>query len=220
MVKNRIFALSFRAAAFVLCLVGILSILGVFNGRFDGNALLYYTVQSNLLVLVMFGFLVFKTAKSLKQDGKNGSNAHYPRTSAMVLLAIMVTFLVYWAVLAPRYEDKALLFGFSNLSVHFITPLLMLADYILFSRGGSLTKHDPLLFCAVPILYFIQATILGFSGVEYSTGGAEPAHFPYFFIDYYKSGWRVALYVAAVTVFFVGVAYFMLWADRRRKKDV
>jgi hypothetical protein len=217
MIKNRIFALSFRIAAFVLCLAGILSVTGVFKGRFHGGALLYYTLQSNILVLFMFGLLIFETAKSLKKEGRIGSNAHCPRLSVMVLLAIMVTLLVYWALLAPTYKDKSLLLEFSNLSVHLITPILMLADYILFSAGGKLTRRDPLLSCVIPIAYFIQATILGFSGVMYSSSSSDKAsHFPYFFIDYYESGWWVALYVTIITAFFIGVSYFMLWVDKKR----
>ncbi|MDR1939738.1 MAG: Pr6Pr family membrane protein [Clostridiales bacterium] len=222
--QNRIFSLGFRIAAFALCLAGMIT--GCFHdGKFSSSMLLYYTFQSNILVFIYFGAVIFKTISDIAKNGKTG-NSSFPRISAAVMIAISVTMLVYWALLAPSYftmssADAAAfpLFGFSNLQLHLITPLLMIADYIFFTARGKLKKQDPWLFTLIPIAYLIQATIMGFSGVVYRTGpDGEITRFPYFFIDYDQSGWMVAVYVVAIAAFFVGIAYFILHLDRKRTK--
>jgi hypothetical protein len=135
MKNNRAFALLYRCAAFLLCLLGILGILGLFRGELGWSGLLYYTIQSNILVLAMLGALVVKTAFAIKRDGAKGSASFCERLSAIVTLSIAVTFLVYWALLAPTMSVSTLL-AFSNLQVHGITPLLMMFDYF-FSPGAA-----------------------------------------------------------------------------------
>jgi hypothetical protein len=217
MIKNRVFALSFRAFAFVFCLFSVLWNLGTFFGEFSGISLLYYTLQSNVLVVVMFGLLTVYTAIGLKRGGKKGSASYFPRISANVTLGIFLTLLVFWTMLA-RTRDAAYLSSFDNLGVHLFNPLLMIADYVLFSEGGKLKKYDPFIFAALPIGYLIQATILGFSGVNYSQVPGETARFPYFFMDYYETGAWVALYIIGLAAFYIGLSFLLWFIDFRRAK--
>ena len=92
MLKSRIFALSFRIAFFLLCVAGILAQIGVFSGSINLTNFLYYTLQSNILVLVLIGVLIYKTAVGLKREGKNGSSSYFERTSAAVLIYILKQF--------------------------------------------------------------------------------------------------------------------------------
>jgi len=217
MVKNRVFALCFRSAAFLFCFISILHNIGVFAGEITGVSLLYYTLQSNILVIIMFGILTYKTAVGLKKDGRCGSCSYYPRICAAVLLAIILTLIVFWALLAPVMEIDYLP-TFSNLSVHLIAPLLMLADYILFTESGKLKKRDPFIFTLVPVLYLIQATILGFAGVNYQPDAEKAVYFPYFFMDYYETGAWVALYIVAIAAFYIGLGYLLWFIDYKRGK--
>jgi hypothetical protein len=223
MIKNRVFALSFRIVAFIVCLFGILASLGIFQGQFNETYLLYYTYQSNILVLGFFAVLIYKTTVDLQKKGRIGDNGYFPRISAGILLAIMLTMIVYWLLLAPAavssygWENT---FSFNNLCVHLITPLLVLFDYILFSKKGKLKKNDPLLFCIVPIVYFIQAMILGFSGVIYDiTEAGEIIHFPYFFMDYYELGLWIIPYILGISLFYLGLGKILLYIDHKRKSE-
>jgi hypothetical protein len=214
MKNNRIFAIFYRSAAFILCLCGILDILGLFRGGLGWSGLLYYTIQSNILVLAMFGVLTAKTALAVKREGARGSASFCERLSAIVTLSIAVTFLVYWALLAPTMSISGLL-AFSNLQVHGITPLLMIFDYFFFSERGKLRKYDPWLFAAIPLAYFAQASMIGFlSEIPLYRGG----RFPYFFIDFDPAGAGVFAYVGGFTVFFMGLAYLLLFYDGRKKR--
>ncbi|MDR2421313.1 MAG: Pr6Pr family membrane protein [Oscillospiraceae bacterium] len=212
--NNRIFALCFRFAAFALCLLGILDTLGAFRGAIWWSGLLYYTTQSNLLVLAMFGALSVRTALAIGRDGAKGDSSFFERLSAIVALSIAVTFLLYWALLAPLMLGPGLL-AFGNLQVHGITPLLMIFDYLFFSERGKLKRRDPWFFAIIPLAYFAQSTAIGFlskTPVYYS------GRFPYFFIDFDKLGVRVFVYLAVFTAFFLGVAFLLLKYDGRKKR--
>jgi hypothetical protein len=96
----------------------------------------------------------------------------------------------------------------------------MILDFFIFAVPGKLKKQDPLFFAIVPLAYFAQATILGFSGFTYEVLALDGAahYFPYFFIDFYETGVMVFAYVAALTVFFMSLAYLLLWLDRVRAR--
>ncbi|MDR2360178.1 MAG: Pr6Pr family membrane protein [Oscillospiraceae bacterium] len=220
MKSNRIFALCFRAAAFVLCLAGVLDVTGVFAGNFAPIALAYYTTESNIFVLAVFGILLVRTAAQIKRDGANGRVSGLERLSAIAALAITVTLIIFWGLLAPGSNWRFLI-SYTNLQLHTLAPILMLADFFLFGEPGKLKRRDPWIFAALPIGYFIQATVLGFSGlITYgaAVGSTEikPSRFPYFFIDFDLIGAFVFVYVAAISVFFMALAYLFLWIDRRR----
>jgi hypothetical protein len=218
--QNRVFAVGYRAVAFLLCLAGILDTLGVFTGTFSVSGLLYYTTQSNILCLVYFGILLVRCLLDIRSQGKTGSCSHNERFSALVTLSITVTMIIYWALLAPSMGDPGFLLSFMSLQPHLVTPLLMIVDYLLFISPGKLTRRDPLYFALVPLGYWLQATILGLSGVVYRTDEVTGAavHFPYFFIDYYQIGWTVAVYVVVIALCFFGAAWLLVWADSRRAR--
>jgi hypothetical protein len=168
----------------------------------------------------MLGILLARTAIDLKNKGRHGSSSYHERLSAIVALAITVTMFIFWGLLAPIMTDPSYLLSYSNLQIHLVTPLLMILDFLIFAAPGKLKKQDPLFFAIVPLAYFAQATILGFSGFTYEVlardGGVH--YFPYFFIDFYETGVWVFAYVAALTVFFMGLAYLLLWLDRVRAR--
>ncbi|MDR1438497.1 MAG: Pr6Pr family membrane protein [Clostridiales bacterium] len=191
--------------------------MGVFDGEFHPSALLYYTSQSNVLCLVWFGLLLARSLSGIKTHGKTGPSSYNERFSALVALSITVTMAVFWTMLAPTM-DPGSLWTFRSLQPHLFTPLLVIADYLLFASPGKLTSRDPLYSALVPLGYWLQATVLGLSGVVYRTSEATGAavRFPYFFIDYDQIGWMVAVYVVAIALFFFGIAWLLLWSDRRR----
>ena len=216
MIKTRWIVLIWRVAAFALVLCGLLSKLGVFAGNFDPHPLLYYTSQSNVLVLVLFGFLAVKTAADMPYGGKAGRVTYIPRIHAAVTLAITLTFLVYWTALAPFETRPVWVFG--NLVVNGITPVLCILDYLIIQQEGALKKFDPLLFAIIPAVYFIQATIVGFTGFTYHTINGVAYRFPYYFIDYDHLGGFVALVVVITLAVYVGLGYLMFLLDKKWRK--
>jgi hypothetical protein len=219
--NNRLVALGYRTVAFVAALIGLLNTLGVFRGEVNGEMLLFYTTETNVFVVLIFALLLIRTALDIKNKGTDGPSSYHERLTAIVTLSISVTMLVFWFLLAPAFESLDYLLSYSNLQIHLITPLLMIFDYFYFAEPGKLKKQDPWLFALIPLEYLAQATILGFAGFVYdvlSKEGTEVHNFPYFFIDYHQlQGWVFA-YVAVIFLFFIALAYLLLWFDHRRAR--
>jgi hypothetical protein len=112
------------------------------------------------------------------------------------------------------------LWQFSNSGVHLFVPLLLLADYIMFTTKGHLKKYDPFLFAIVPLVYLIFITIIGFAGATYKMevdGEAFVRSFPYFFIDYNVFGWWCAIFIGVFTIIYIGSGFLMYLADREHQ---
>ncbi len=177
----------FQIAAFALCLWGV-----VLTCR-DVSMLRYYTVQSNLLCLVFWGYALIRRGKVS------------PRLQGAVTLAILLTCVVYNFVLVPAFFAMGTNYSpysLSDLLVHTFTPLLMLLDSLLFMDKGKIKRCDPLLWTVIPYAYFAFTLIIGF--------------YPYFFSDPTKNTVPQLIFnLALVTVAFVGAGYALYFVDKR-----
>jgi hypothetical protein len=225
--RNKVFVLLFRACSFLFALWGIMAIAGIFRNAFNPVTLLAYTIQSNILTALFFGILLARTLFCIFGGGRGSASferpyGFFPRLSALVTFAIFVTMLIFWFVLAPSLtRNIRSLLALDNLAVHLITPLLMLADYLLFTERGRLKKYDPLACAIIPYLYMAEAMTLGLTrSVRYDSLGIH-SYYPYMFLDIDRFGLWVILMVAALTLFFLGIAFFWRRLDKklgRRKK--
>jgi hypothetical protein len=220
--RNKIFALAFRAFAFLFAVWGILAITGVFKNKFHPMALMMYTIQSNILVAVFFAILLAKTILHIRGSEQQPESpakpyGFFPRLSAIVTLAIFVTMLIYWLILAPIAPGTGIgrFLAPDNLAVHLITPLLMLADYLIFTSRGKLKKYDPLLCAIIPYIYLGEVMTLGLTRtVKYDFMGSD-SHFPYIFLDVDRFGAWVILMVAGITIIFLVIAFSWRYLDKK-----
>jgi hypothetical protein len=217
---NKIFAVLFRTCAFLLAVWGIISITGMFKNAFNPVILLAYTIQSNILVAVFFGILLVRTIFRICGGGRPLENPYgfFPRLSAFVAMAIFVTMLIYWFILVPVSLQSAglgRLANLNNLMVHLFTPILMLADYLIFTGRGKLKKYDFLLAAVIPYSYLAEAMTLGLTRtVRYDSLGIH-SYYPYIFLDVDRFGPLVILMIAAITLFFFGI--MILWQRLDKK---
>jgi len=142
MIKCQKVALLFRVCAFLVAAAGLLDLLGVFHGAFYSGVLLYYTAQSNILAIILFLVLSIKTISGMRNDNKGNGACYFPRIVMICTIDVLLTFVVFWILLVPQLIGILPLWTFSNLAVHAITPLLCLADYILFSESRRLKYQD------------------------------------------------------------------------------
>jgi hypothetical protein len=221
---NKVFVTVFRGFALLFGAWGVLAVAGVFKDAFNPVILLAYTIQSNILVVIFFGILLVKTLMRTAGGEKAQASQEkpfgfFPRLSMLVAFAIFVTMLIYWIVLAPLNVQESgawKLLALDNLAVHLITPLLMLADYMLFTKRGMLKKYDVLLCTVIPYAYLLEAMTLGLTRtVRYDSIGND-SYYPYIFLDVDRFGARVILIVAAMTLFFLAIAFCWQRFDRRQ----
>lgn len=221
MKNNRIAAFGFRLAAFILSFTVLLNHLEIFQGKFDGDLLYYYTNQSNVLAVFLFGLLTVRTGLGLLQNGRTGASNYFSRFEMIVAVDVFLTFIVYWVLLAPTsftMDGNTNIFNFTNIVLHGATPLLVIFDYYIFSKPGLLKIRDAFAVTIFPMLYVIFATIVGFAGHVFSISPIDhkPVRFAYFFFDYDRIGWLAIPYIFAVMDFLVVIGLIMYWIDRRR----
>ena len=229
MIQNRRFALAFRLTAFLFAAVGLMKQVGIFDGKISFHSFMYYTIQSNLLAIVLFAMLAIRTARSL-QEGTRGTAGWYIRFEMVCVVNVLVTFIVFWSLLAATLGIEYLV-SFENLAVHAITPLLCLADYILFSEAKRLKYRDTYFTCIFPLFYVLFTTIAGLAGYVYyyvatfenvwdaSPATSVPVRFPYFFLDFDRIGIMAFAYIAGILAFIILLGHGLYAIDRKVRKN-
>lgn len=222
-VRDRRVALGFRIGGFLLALCGLLDVVGVFAGQVNGESFMYYTIQTNLLALGLFGLLGVRTILGLRES-RTGSAGWFSRLEMVIVVDVLVTLVVFWTLLAPSF-DADYLWSFSNLGPHTLTPLACLADYVLFSPAKKLKYKDVFFTCLYPGLYLALVTIAGFSGYVYYwqfdqpwSSAPTPVRFPYFFLDYDRIGAWVLLYANAATAFYLLLGHLFYLVDKKVRR--
>jgi hypothetical protein len=198
-IKNKRLSTAFRIILVAACLAGIIMNVSMFNGA---NVLLYYTLQSNIVVLLYFAFLLISPQR-------NGS----PAIKGAVMAGITLTFLVYHFVLQPtmfQMSAGGYVLSPANALAHYVVPLMTIADWLLFDEKGQFKKTDPLKWTALPLAYFAFALIRA----QFGSFPGQESRFPYFFIDIDKYGWgQVALNVLFISIGYVLMDYLIYTID-------
>ena len=224
MIKDRRVALVFRSGALLFAFIGLYSHIGVFSGTFSYGSFMYYTIQSNVLAILLFVLLTVRTAKGLR-EGVHGNAGWYPRLGMVCAVDLLVTLVVFWTLLAPQGMDTSYLLSFDNIAVHTITPLLCLLDFVLFAPAGRLKYRDVYYVCIFPVCYTVFSVVAGLSGYVYgyiSTGSGvfetTPTRFPYFFLDFDQLGILALGYIGAMLVFFLLLGHAIYLIDHKLRK--
>jgi hypothetical protein len=224
MIHDRVVALIFRIACLTFTFAGLMSVVRLLDGL-DFSILMYYTIQSNLLALVLFGLLTVRTVTGLRQDGRTGKTGYYPRFEMVVVIDLLVTLIVYWALLAPAAISTGVEFSslltFSNIALHLITPLLCVIDYFLFTDSGHLKYKDIYFVLIFPLAYLALTSTAGFMGYVYRIAAdGSPVRFPYFFYDYDRIGAAAFLYIGGLILFFLLLSHGLYFFDQKVQKPV
>lgn len=196
----------------VLLIIGIIGVLltlsaDTFMGSIKG--FLYYTIQSNVTILMMAA--IFLIADIIRLcTGKEIINKFLLCLKFIFTVAIFVTFLIFFAVLAPSLKIEYLL-SYENLSVHMLVPLIAFADFLIFDNTINLSGAKPLWGIAMPVYYLIFSLIGSVSGFDFNG-----AIVPYFFLDYTELGWfsekgkmGVLYWIIIFTVLIIGLSYLI-----------
>jgi hypothetical protein len=206
-VKNLKITITFRVLLTLLCLSGIvLNIASWENGVWE--ILSYYTLQSNILVFIFFSYWVWRIWRARPKQPIVLS----PTIKGAVTICVTLTFLVYHFMLAPTMftMDNQYALSPANLLVHYITPLMVIADWLLFDKKGLLKKLDPLKWLLIPLAYFVFAVIRA----QFTTFSFSDSRYPYFFMDFDKFGaGRVGIYILFITIGYVALGYLFYFAD-------
>lgn len=224
MIHDRKAATWMRGGSFLFALMGILAQMGAFRGEGELGSFVYYTMQSNLFALLLFGMLFWVSCRDWKREGRWGSAGYFVRLEMVCLVDILLTMVVYWVLLAPttfNMGDDYQLLTFENLAVHLVTPLLILLDYMFFTLPKSLRYRDVYAVLIYPLAYVLITSLMGLSGYVFRVGsGGEAVHYPYFFYDYGQQGWMAGVYIIVLLLFLLMLGHVMYWLDQKWRKPV
>jgi len=206
MEKTSIVKIVFRIVFALGTLAGIIA-----NIVFQGNlvrALSYYTLQSNLFVLIMvIALLLFPGMKPKLLK----------RLKFIMTSGILITFFVYHLILYPSFVatgDFEFPFWY-DFPVHTFAPLMMLADFLLFDRENEI-KGIQIAFCLVmPAFYLLYSQLYALLGGTF-TNGENVSKYAYFFLDPDTIGSGFVLLSIVIISVFAGIlGWFLSILDKK-----
>lgn len=189
--KKRI-PILFKKLIVASSLIGILLQCGL-PYSFSLSSLRYFTTLSNIFVVIYF-------ATHLKKQN--------PTLKFAVTMSISLTGLVAHFMLGdlftslPQNQQLGLFF------LHYMTPICVVLDWILFSKKGKTKKEMPLYATIFPIVYLIFA---------FST--ASKFGYPYPFMDVNQLGTKaVAINLFVLTCAYLAIGYLAYLLDQKIKR--
>lgn len=194
-------ALWWRAAIVLVCGAGLLT---------SAHRVVFFTTQSNIIV---FAYLV---AAIVTMVERRTSVPPAPRLRGGMVTWITVTFLVSHIILmgganplpglvvadpARALENQSLFL------LHYVVPVMVLIDWLVFGPHGLVRWRDGLLWVLYPIGYGLVMIV---RGVLFPT---VPDRYPYPFLDPTVAGWggmlwgllQVVLAVAVIAALIIGL---------------
>ena len=172
--------------------------------------LLYYTVLSNLLVVLFTGYLLWK----MRREGDHWQSSSLLRLKGGITMSIMITCVIYHFMLAPLTKD---FYRLENFLCHYIVPLWFLVDTIIFDKSRQYKWFDPIVWTVLPLLYMGFAILNGFV-LKMDVPNAKDSPFPYFFLNANKHGWGFVFRWAAIIFVAYMVSGYLFYLVKNIKK--
>lgn len=190
-------------------------ILNLVNTSRPSRLMLYYTMQSNMICLVILVF--FTIRKKAKKD-------IYNICKGAITIAILLTAIVYLVALLPNdfpmYKVSEGITGkaIGNILVHIVSPILVVLDYLLLDEKGTYKIYYPWLWLILPCSYVCFVYLFhAKGGVFYSIGGSK--QFAYFFLDYKVIGIKeTAYWIIIIAVVVLALGYLLIAIDKKLAK--
>jgi hypothetical protein len=205
-IRNRVLRRLYRLLLCLVCGWGIyVHLTGTPNPLY---LLWYFTLISNVLVFVYFVNLLVK-------DLVRGRRFHEgPRAKGAITMCIVLTGVVYNVVLGQMFGKGSIPLA-GNLYVHILTPILVFADYLLFSPKGEFGILCPWLWTLIPLLYLVAIYLRVYLGGAPFPGHGTTSYYPYPFLDIDLYGiQQVATNLVTMAVGYVLSGYLYVLLDR------
>lgn len=188
------FSLLYKIIIVIACGFGIYLNFKAFT---VGGAIIYYTVQSNVMCFIFYLVTVI-----LKIAGKLKKNSNYYILKGMVTMAITVTMVVFQFVITDSgmaaYAGNEL----ASIMAHIVVPLLVMSDYVIFGEKGNLKRNYPFIWSATLVFYVI------FDFVYVALGGrfGDGSIYPYLYMNIEVNG-LLKVIISCITIFILFIGY-------------
>lgn len=166
------------------------------------NSFIAFTIQTNSLITIWFTIAILGHNKP-----ESLSKIMGPLKGAFTLY-ITITFVVFAILLSPFYQPTGWA-AFSNLVLHYITPIAFIIDWILTENQMQYKWNYLLYWMIYPLCYIIFAVIYG----------TITGNYIYYFFDINTLGIPVFfISVSILIVFGIALGCLYIWINRRRTK--
>ena len=182
-------------------LIVVSGIIGLFTQMYPDKLfkLTYYTTLSNLLVVGFFSWILY--LMWTKNEATLNSRL-FLRWKGSVTILITLTFLVYAILLAPQADPEDFN-TIHNYALHYVVPILVLVDWLIFDKGKIYKWSDPLLWTIAPLSYLAFSLIKGYV-LNVPIPDSKHSPYPYFFLNVNQYGWDgVGKYVLMISLAYI-----------------
>ena len=212
-IKRKV-SILFKTVFSVIIITSIIDRAGIFSWDLQLQTLYSFTSLSGAYILIITLTTLINTVFFHRNASKRLQKA---RTIGVMM--ILITGLIYHFVLLPEKiagNPNYQVFTYGNIGAHYITPIGMFIDWLLFDEKGRISKLEPLIFTAVPVAYFVIFSIYGHYGAAIS---GKDTSYVYFFMDWGKLGATgVIKWAAFLFLCILFLAYSIYFIDRMLAK--
>lgn len=218
-IRNARLVLVYRSVLAILGAVTLILQLNIFPGPFNVNFFHFFTNLSGVGVVVyLAGSVVYMLRH--KVDGRLDSSVVWaPNFKYAILMAISVTGLIAHFMLSHLLFENGSL-DVTLLILHYIIPIGMVLDWLLFDTKGHMTATGPLVWVMFPLAYVIYIMVgVNVFGLFMGAPKLGPSSYPYTFLDVDALGvGPVVLFIVAMLVAFIALGYLYFAIDRALAK--
>lgn len=206
MIKNKVAKYVYHGILAITCILSLVYI--IIDMTKTADTLVYYTNLSNLAVIIFFGvYFSFEIINKLKGT-HYGKNKWFYTAKGAITMCIFITGVIYHFLLAKPSEP-----GFweaGNLIKHYIVPILVLFDWVLFDSRERYLWWSPLTNTILPILYLVFALIRGAI-----VGPEHHLQYCYGFINVTEYGaGQVAINCVVICLAVIAISYLFYLVDQ------
>ncbi len=169
------------------------------------KSFIYFTLQSNLLVVIVF-FWLFLAKKENKLLNFFVNQA---------FVGIFLTGLVFNIMLRPTIDPSTYeLDSLADLLIHTVVPSLVLLNQLLLIKPISINRIEPLMYLFFPLIYWLFTIVYVWLGGNFNGDNYE-SNYPYFFMNLEEYG---VGYFILVIIFVILVGYFVYFINLIKKR--
>jgi len=159
----------------------------------------YYTMQTNIMVTLWWTLAIIWHKKPEKRQKISAFKGAFT-------LYITVTFIIFAILLSGLYQPTGYA-AFTNLILHYITPIAFILDYLVIETKTKYEWKYLIYWILYPLAYLIFAQI----------NGALTGNYLYYFLDVDALGIPILiLAVGFLVIFFLALGIIYLIVNRKR----
>jgi hypothetical protein len=116
----------------------------------------------------------------------------------------------------PAYQ----IYSLKDIFIHYLSPIIILADYVIFDEKGLLEYRDAFGFIYYLFIYMAYIIVYNLLGGRFNISGVESIY-PYFFLNIEQQGIWLTLFICSMIVaVFIGFGLILVLVDHILKRPI